>query len=146
MDVNAPIFLDSNFLVRATVMSAPYHNEVRGLLSRLQGSQAEIWISRQILREYAAVVTRPQTFMQPLTSIIAAATLRQFERDFKIAEDSAAVTANLLTLLEMIPMGGKQIHDANIVATMQAYNIRQLLTFNTVDFTRFAAHIQPIDP
>jgi hypothetical protein len=33
------------------------------------------------------------------------------------------------------------VHDANIVATMQVYGIRQLLTHNADDFTRFSAFI-----
>jgi hypothetical protein len=49
--------------------------------------------------------------------------------------------ARLLTLLLTIPAGGAQIHDANIVATMQAYGIQRLLTENVADFARFAGVI-----
>lgn len=44
-------------------------------------------------------------------------------------------------------MSGKQIHDANIVATMIAYRIEYLLTHNVVDFERFTSliHILPLD-
>ena len=45
--------------------------------------------------------------------------------------------ADLLTLCLTIPLGGKQVHDANIVATMQAHGIGKLLTHNTVDFARY---------
>lgn len=38
--------------------------------------------------------------------------------------------------MEQHPMSGKQVHDANIVATMQANGISRLLTLNPVDFTR----------
>jgi len=34
-------------------------------------------------------------------------------------------------------LGGKQVHDANIVATMQAYGIPALLTHNIKDFEQF---------
>jgi predicted nucleic acid-binding protein len=37
-----------------------------------------------------------------------------------------------------IPSGGKQVHDANIVATMLVYGIPKLLTHNTTDFARFS--------
>ena len=33
-------------------------------------------------------------------------------------------------------MGGRQIHDANIIATMLAYGELRLLTFNVADFRR----------
>ncbi len=52
-------------------------------------------------------------------------------------EDDERVTANLLTLVQQIPTGGKQVHDANIVATMQTYGITRLLTHNVADFVRF---------
>ena len=34
-------------------------------------------------------------------------------------------------------IGGKQVHDANIIATMKVYDIPALLTHNTEDFERF---------
>jgi hypothetical protein len=40
-----------------------------------------------------------------------------------------------------IPLGEKPIHDANLVATMQAHRLRRLLRPNTADFTRFGALI-----
>ncbi|BAY37984.1 hypothetical protein NIES2111_23270 [Nostoc sp. NIES-2111] len=48
------------------------------------------------------------------------------------------VTERLLTLMAEIPSGAKQVHDANIVATMLVYGIPKLLTHNTTDFARFS--------
>lgn len=50
----------------------------------------------------------------------------------------AEVTNRLFELLLRIPAGGKHIHDANIVATMQTNDITQLLTENISDFTRYS--------
>jgi predicted nucleic acid-binding protein len=47
----------------------------------------------------------------------------------------------LLELLAAHPSAGKQVHDANIVATMQVHDVHRLLTFNTGDFRRFAGII-----
>lgn len=44
----------------------------------------------------------------------------------------------LVRLLAQVRVAGKQIHDANIVATMQVYGILRLLTHNTAHFARFA--------
>lgn len=52
------------------------------------------------------------------------------------------VTAQLLTLLTELPGGGKQVHDANIVATMLAFDIPTLLTQNVGDFRRFDQRIR----
>jgi predicted nucleic acid-binding protein len=56
---------------------------------------------------------------------------------FQIADENETVTQNLFALLEQVPIGGKQVHDANIVATMQSVGVTQLLTLNTADFRRF---------
>ena len=55
-----------------------------------------------------------------------------------VVDDNSFVTENLLKLVEQYPVGGKQIHDANIVATMHVYNISHLLTNNPDDFKRFS--------
>jgi hypothetical protein len=65
----------------------------------------------------------------------------RFERQFRVAEDGPAVTINLLNLLKTIAIGGKQVHDANIVSTMEAHGLRHLLTHNVADFHRFASRI-----
>ena len=43
----------------------------------------------------------------------------------------------LVGLCRDVVVAGKQVHDANIVATMMAHGERQLLTFNGSDFRRF---------
>lgn len=71
----------------------------------------------------------------------AAAHIEDFQQRFRVAEDGPEVTRHLLALLRAVPCGGAQIHDANIVATMQAYSIVRLLTYNEEDFRRFGAAI-----
>ncbi len=44
------------------------------------------------------------------------------------------------------PVGGRQIHDANIVATMQVHSIQKLLTDNVADFRRFGSIITITSP
>lgn len=48
--------------------------------------------------------------------------VRYLEACFQVADDTAAVTRQLIKLLGDFKIGGKQAHDANIVATMLAYN------------------------
>ena len=47
-----------------------------------------------------------------------------------------------MELCRRFTFGGRQVHDANIVATMLAHSERRLLTFNAVDFQRFAEMIE----
>ena len=49
---------------------------------------------------------------------------------FEILEDGPDVMQALIALCREVSVGGRQVHDANIVATMLAYGERRLLTFN----------------
>ena len=55
-----PVFIDTNVLIYATRRTASEHAAARTALARLEGEGRSLWISFQILREYLAVVTRPQ--------------------------------------------------------------------------------------
>ena len=127
-----PLFVDSNVLVYAQLVSSPWHDVARQALQRAAQARRPLWISRQVLREYAVIMSRPQTFATPLSPATLIARIGYLQQHFRVADDTAAVTETLLT-----PIGGKQIHDANIVATMQVQGIRHLLTHNARDFARF---------
>ena len=145
-DGKTPIFVDTNVLIRLHVESAPDHHEIREVVRKLVNDGAEIWISRQVLREYSAVLTREQPYTKPVAPSLVSAQIRLFETHYRIADENSRITAALCTLMDTILMGGKQIHDANIVATMQVYGILKLLTLNPVDFNRFSKHITVITP
>ena len=61
---------------------------------------------------------------------------------FEILEDGPAVADLLASLCGEVPVAGKQVHDANIVATMLAHGERRLLTFNAKDFRRFGQRVE----
>ncbi len=140
-DDDRTIFLDTNVLIRATIETAPFHTEVYNAVHHLWANRYRIWISLQVLREYAAVLTRPQTYLHPIPSATLVAQMRTLVQRFNVADETEAVAEALWTLLETIPIGGKQVHDANIVATMKVHHLTKLFTFNTADFARFASSI-----
>ena len=96
-----------------------------------------LWVNRQVLREFVATRTRPQAFAKPSPIQVVIERVRYLEQHFQVADDTAAVTHQLLALMGNYPIGGKQVHDANIVATMLTYGIPCLLTHNAKDFERF---------
>jgi predicted nucleic acid-binding protein len=138
-------FLDTNILVRSTVEGLPLHAEARAAIESLEQAREGICISRQVLREYLSVLSRPQAFCQPLPAAELARRIREFEARFRILEDGPEVTVRLLDLVETIPVGGRQIHDANLVATMLGYGVAKLLTHNIDDFARFG-HLVEVVP
>ncbi len=142
------VFLDTNILVYATIAEAPLHLNALRTIQTLEQAGTDLWISRQILREYLATLTRPQLWMNPIPVQVATTQIRVLENRFHMAADNHQVTARLLELAEQIPIGGRQVHDANIVATMLVYGVRTLVTHNVVDFNRFAhlITIMPLNP
>jgi predicted nucleic acid-binding protein len=135
------IFIDTNVLVYANALRAPLHQIAYQRVNELVRSTVNVWISRQIMREYLATLSRIQTFGPPHSPADLAADIRFFRGAFLIAEDDWRVTERLLLLMQQVPVGGKQIHDANIVATMLVYGVQRLLTNNVADFNRYSGLI-----
>lgn len=140
MDDDA-LFIDTNVLVYANVAEAPFHRQALSTLKQAHLAGKTLWISRQVMREFAAVRSRPQDFAPAASSELVVERLRYFAQHFEVADESSLVTERLLGLLTEHRIGGKRVHDANIVATMMAYGIPTLLTHNVADFECFGKQI-----
>ena len=127
------MFVDTNILVNARIIEAPDHDIARERLERAFEGPEPLRISRQVVREAWPITIRREEALDAANSLI---------DTFEVFEDGPAVTEILVALCREIPSGGRQIHDANIVATMLAYGERRLLTFNTADFRRYGDHIE----
>ena len=139
------MFIDTNVLINARILEAPDHDIAHERLSQALQEPEPLRISRQVVREYLAVVTRPQSWPVPITREEALQDASRLLGSFEVLEDGPLVTENLLALCREISVGGQQIHDANIVATMLAHGERRLLTFNISDFRRFEDRIELMD-
>ena len=140
-----PVFIDTNILIYANVIETPFHDHALAAIKTACQAERSLWISRQIIREYLATMTKPQAF-ETLSKTTVLEQIDQFVLQFNVTDDTASVTQHLTRLIRDFEVGGKQIHDANIVATMLAYDIPCLLTHNTKDFQRFKniIHIEQI--
>jgi predicted nucleic acid-binding protein len=137
------VFLDTNVLIYWSTPISPFHSDATVAVASLRSAGKLQWISRQIIREYLSGMTRPSiTPPVPMSQLIN--NVLVFQNDFLLAEDGPPVTTELLQLLSQIPCGGKQVHDANIVATMRVHGIPNLLTNNPGDFARFGHLINVI--
>lgn len=141
------VFLDTNVLVYAVVEDGPLYPTACRAITKCSTGPSTCWISRQVLRELIATLTRPQPFAPPFPATIVIRQARHFEACLRVAEDGPEVMRRLLELVEQASVGGKRIHDANIVATMLAYGISTLVTHNTSDFLPFSGLItvKPLD-
>ncbi len=134
------IFVDTNVLLYANLIDSPFSAVARQRLESYYNGGWELWISRQIVREYLAVLSKLQkpaavtpTHLQDLRILLSG---------FSISDEDERSTVALFELLRQIPCGGKQVHDANVVATMQVTGVDTLLTHNVADFTRFNSLIR----
>ncbi len=136
MMMNDKLFLDTNVLVYLVDLDASFHEKAEEIFSEVSQDH-ELWISRQVLREYAVVVSRLRDVAQPAQATEIFKDLQKWESLFSVADETASVTENLCMLIEKYFLNGKRIHDANIVATMMNQDIKKLLTWNISDFNKF---------
>ena len=136
------MFVDTNVFVNSRIPDAPDHDAARARLEQALRGREPLRISRQIVREYLAVVTRPQTWAAGITREDAMDDARRLLDSFEILEDGPVVSEALIALCREVAVGGAQIHDANIVATMLAHGESRLLTFNVSDFRRYGDRIE----
>ena len=136
-----PVFIDTNVLVFATIPASPLHQAAIAAVHRVAMSGAAAWISRQVLREYLVQLTRPGV-LPPASAAIAVTQATALCALYRVADETAMVSRELFTVLQSGLAAGKQVHDANIVATCRAYGIPRLLTHNAADFLRYAALVR----
>jgi predicted nucleic acid-binding protein len=136
-----PVFIDTNLLVAASVSAHPSHGVASAYLGRLATDGAPACISGQVCREFLVVLTRQPVEGRAFSVDEALAALDTWRRACVVLEEDGAVLAELLGLVRRHGVKGKQVHDANIVATMRANGLSRLATLNAGDFARFEDEI-----
>jgi predicted nucleic acid-binding protein len=130
------IFIDMNILIYATNDESPFQKKATSVLNQLMSQGIEGVISPQIVREYLVVFTRGDSPNDAARSA-ALYNVGKFLEAFTLLNESRDTVTRLQVIVEKNNIGGKQIHDANIVAVMQEYGIKRLLTHNLDDFKRY---------
>ena len=139
------MFVDTNVLVYSTRPSSSFHARATAALAQVLAAEQRLAISRQVIREYLAVVTRPGGGSEPIAMADVLADIARFGELFEMLEDGPAVTTQLVQLCRGVAVAGRQVHDTNIVATMLAHGETRLLTSNRSDFKRFAHRIEVVE-
>jgi predicted nucleic acid-binding protein len=139
------VMLDTNVLLAATDAGRAEHHDALTVINDWAARHADLCTSGQILREYLSVATRPaEQNGLGLSLPDALGNVRAIrERTTLLAEDSK-VADRLLGLLADVECRGKQVHDANLVATMLVHGIDTVVTMNLADFARFEHHVSLI--
>ncbi len=141
-------FVDANILVFAANQFSPWHTAAVARLQEAQQDKISLMVNPQVVREFIAAASRPAPGAPPPPIDPILENVRRILAGFVLLDENAATIDRLAELVKTVPTQGRQIHDANIVATMLTYGVSTLLTHNTVDFARFAALIRilPLTP
>src|SRR5699024_8228052 len=132
------VVLDTNVLLAATDEGRAEHQRALAVLNDWPGRGATLYASGQILREYLAVATRPVEHNGlGLSRPDATANVRAVRGRIRLLAENDKVSDRLLELVNEIACAGKQVHDANVVATMLVHGVDAIVTLNTDDFARF---------
>lgn len=140
--------VDTNVFLRLLNKADPAYQRARAAIDKLLDEGYQLCITPQIIAEFWNVATRPQN-----ANGLGWDTLRTTREVFRLLDtfevlykgDDVIGFTLWLTLLILYGVQGKQVHDARLVATMLAYDVEHLLTFNTQDFSRYAHLITIVD-
>lgn len=101
------IFIDTNILVYAQQSYSPFHQKATATLQQHAAAGAPLCLSRQILREYLAAMTRPAIVAGATSVPSLIADIVSFEAQFIIAEDSTHVNQTIIAVTQQGALWGK---------------------------------------
>jgi predicted nucleic acid-binding protein len=140
------LFVDTNVLLHAVYEASPHCERCRAAIDDQLRRGAVCCISGQVVRELMVNLTHPRTFSRPKTPAEVCTLAAELREQFVMLSDAGNVVLDqLLELVGLHAVVGKQVHDCNIVATMLASGVTRLLTRNAADFRRYEPRIAVIE-
>ena len=140
------ILVDTNILLRSVQPDHPMHASAVRALAALLEREESLVVAIQNLAEFWNAATRPEASNGLGFSIEEARDeFLKLEEFFEVLHENQTSYTAWKELLVENRVSGVQVHDARLVAVMKAYNIRQIVTFNTTDFTRYVG-IESLHP
>lgn len=131
--------LDTNILLRLSKRDSPEYPLVRGALKALHSRGAPLCYTPQNVGEFWNVSTRPiERNGYGLSILEADEEVRRIERVFLLLQDTETIYHEWRRLVMTHFVSGVQVHDAHLVAAMNAHGVTHLLTLNARDFDRYS--------
>lgn len=130
---------DTSIITRTIHTGNPLQQAAIDSLAKLRASGETLCIVPQVLVEFWAVATRPESSNGlGLTIEETENEIAQIKLHFILKTEDETVFDNWENLVKTYRVSGKTTHDARIVAAMQTHKIENLLTFNVSDFKRYS--------
>ena len=138
MKAGERLFCDTNVFLSAVDRKRRLHAQALHVLNALPNRGVALYVSGQIVREFLVVCTRPvDSNGLGLSQREAVRNAEAIIQRSTILEENRNVPVRLLDIVSTATCAGKQLHDANVVATMQEHGLTRLVTGNPGDFRRF---------
>lgn len=142
----ATYLADTNLLLRLADPASPQHPVATKALVGLLQRGDEVFLTPQNFIEFWAVATRPvEANGFGWSRERTAREVDELQERFPLLPDSPEVFMRWLALVKAFPIAGKRVHDARLVAVLQAHRIEHLITFNLADFNAFTS-LKLVDP
>lgn len=143
----ATYLADTNLLLRLADPASKQHTIATDALAQLLRQGSDVFLTPQNFIEFWAVATRPVDANGfGWNKERAARELVELQERFPLLPDSPEVFNRWLELVNQLPIHGKRVHDARLVAVLQAHAVEHLITFNISDFATFGSIISLVDP
>ncbi len=138
MTAGERLFCDTNVLLSAVDRKRKLHAQALHVLNMLPNRGVALYISGQIVREFLVVCTRSvDANGLGLSRPEAVRNAEAIVGRSTVLEENRNVAVRLLEITRTTACTGKQLHDANVVATMQEHGLTRLVTADLSDFRRF---------
>ena len=138
MTAGERLFCDTNVLLSAVDRKRRLHAQALHVLNVLPNRGVALHVSGQIVREFLAVCTRPMDSNGlGLSRRDAVRNAEAIVERSTILDENRHVALRLLDVARTTACSGRQLHDANVVATMQEHGLTRLVTGNLGDFRQF---------
>jgi predicted nucleic acid-binding protein len=125
-------------LLRLADSGSEQHAIAIQALARLFSRGDEVYLTPQNFIEFWAVATRPTDANGfGWGTERTAKEVSDLRQRFPVLPDSPEVFSRWFGLVQRFSVRGKRVHDARLVAVLQAHNIEHLISFNTADFAAF---------
>jgi predicted nucleic acid-binding protein len=146
MEIAPGYLIDTNILLRLSRQSDSQHMVVKEVLGRLDEQGEELYFALQNITEFWNVCTRPTERNGYGLSIAETnRCVEDIERSMIFLPDNEHVYSIWRRLVIDNHVRGVQVHDARLVAVMQAYGLTRILTLNQPDFSRYL-NLQVVHP
>ena len=132
------ILVDTNVLLRLRGAEPTPRGALDDALERLVNRGDLLQLCTQVVIEFWSVATRPvDANGLGLAPAAAETRLRHFTTLLVWLPEPADIGHGWRALVNRYNVRGKQVHDARLVAFMEAHGLTHLLTLNTADFARY---------